>query len=415
MKRIIALIISALFAAFAAFGAAADGGDRLVVVFEEDFEEYENDVNVNSTKMPELFVCDYNSIGDGVICVKEDKNGNLSLYSHVFTQIYIGTPIVGEYEFSMTVHEAQGKVQSGLLVRAPKTGAAYYEGDGDKDTSTALSGLFINPHANSIGINVKTYDESSEKTNFVKNNITDFELPAGVTYPYDLRVRDDCETVSVYCGGELICRIKLSDPGKHYPDHQSSAEECFGTAVLYDAKGGELGAYKDPLMQSDASVIAWSTRVANMTVDNIVLKTTAAYKTILTIDKIPSKITEKNVEEVCGLIKEARELYDSLSDEDRALVKNADKLIDAENAAAPLVPETTVTDAVTETDEPDTEAQTAPTDDGATAPDPTGTAGEAEETVYKTVDDSLAVYIIIAAILAMIGAAAGIVAVKIRK
>ena len=417
MKRITALLLAALFAAFSAATAAAEGGDDgLVAVFEEDFEEYENDVNVSSTKMPEIFICDYNSIGDGIICVKEDKNGNLSLFSHVFTQIFISTPIIGKYEFSMKVYEAQGNIQSGLLVRAPKTDAAYYEADGNPDTSTALSGLFINPHNSSFGVNVKTYDESSPQTNCVKNNITTFDLPEGTSYPYELKVKDDCETVSLFCNGTLICSVKLADPGKKYPGHQASASECFGSAVLYDAQGKELGSYKDPLMQSGESIIAWSTRAANMTVDDVTLRATAAYKTLVAIQKIPSKITEKNAEDAYGLITGARQLYDSLSDEDKALVGNIGKLTKAEDSVSKLMPETTAAGTDPETAVPATDAQT----DAGTAADTAGgdtdaPGTEQEEIVYKTVDDSLAVYIIIAVILAMIGAAAGIVAVKVRK
>ena len=46
---------------------AAGEDDGLVLIFEENFEEYEKDVNASSTLMPNFFVCDANSIGDGYI------------------------------------------------------------------------------------------------------------------------------------------------------------------------------------------------------------------------------------------------------------------------------------------------------------------------------------------------------------
>ena len=113
IKKLLAFLLALclMTGGFTLVALAADGDSDLVVIFEENFEEYEKDVNVSSTLMPDFFVNDANAIGDGYIKVLEATDGNLYLQSHVFTQIYSATPIVGAYEFSLDIHEAQGKVQ----------------------------------------------------------------------------------------------------------------------------------------------------------------------------------------------------------------------------------------------------------------------------------------------------------------
>ena len=123
IKKLLALLLTLCITAggFTLVALAAEGDDDLILIFEESFEEYEADVNVSSTLMPNFFINDANAIGDGYIKVIEAANGNLYLQSHVFTQVYSATPIVGAYEFSLDIHEAQGSVQTGVFVRASKT------------------------------------------------------------------------------------------------------------------------------------------------------------------------------------------------------------------------------------------------------------------------------------------------------
>ncbi|MBQ3869447.1 MAG: hypothetical protein II777_02780 [Clostridia bacterium] len=422
MKRFTAAVLSAIIAVLCFPGAAqAAGGEEPEVIFEENFESYESGVDVNSTSMTNVFVCDYNSIGDGLIAVSESPDGNLYLRSHVFTQIYVGAPITGAYEFSLDVLEAQGNVQSGVLIRAPKTDAAYYEGDGNPDTSTCLSGIYVNPHKDGVAVNVKTYDENSEQTNFVKNNIKVFALPDGVTsYPYNLKIKDDTEKIEIYCGGELLCSVVMSEPGKKYARHQA-ADKCFGKAVLYDKDGKELAVYTDPLLQCDGSIVGWSTRVADMCVDNVVLKTGKTYAAMLAVNVIPVKITKKNLKDASEKVKHARELYDALDEEQKALVPNIDRLTKAEKTVADLTPATT--GPKEEPTEAPTEAVTESVT-GAVTGAQTGiqtqsgepiTEKAAEEIEIKTVDDSLAIWILASVMIAAVLATAGFVFVKLRK
>lgn len=80
MKKIFALVLSVFLLAgmFLILAVADESADeQFITIFEENFEDYENNVNVSSTLMPNFFVCDYNAIGDGVIHVQETANGNL--------------------------------------------------------------------------------------------------------------------------------------------------------------------------------------------------------------------------------------------------------------------------------------------------------------------------------------------------
>lgn len=419
MRKIVsAILLLALFVTGLAIAPDAAGEDGAEVIFKEDFESYESGVDVNSTSMSSVFVCDYNSIGDGSISVSEASSGNLYLRSHVFTQIYIGTPIIGKYEFSLDVSEANGNIQAGVFVRAPKTIAAYYEGDGHPDTSTCLSGIYINPHKTSIGVNVKTYDAEADSTSNMQNNITMFDLPDGVRFPYTLKVKDDTEKIEIYCNDGLLCSVVMSEPGRIYEKHQAT-DPCFGKAVLYGKDGAEIATYKDPLLQSDGSVIGWSTRVSDISVDNIILKAEKTYAALLAINTVPAKVTKKNLKEAAEKVRAARELYDALTDGQKALITNLDRLTKAETEVKALTPETTEakevpTEALTETvtasltDEP----TAAPAEKAETEKD----AKETEEEIdIKTVDDSLAIWILISVMIAAAFATAGFVVIKLRK
>ena len=86
-------------------GCASSPYIRIVSVFrfEENFDEYEGDVNASATKLATFFHVDANAIGDGYVRVEEDpSNGNLYLKNHVFTQVYSKTGIRDPYEFAMT-------------------------------------------------------------------------------------------------------------------------------------------------------------------------------------------------------------------------------------------------------------------------------------------------------------------------
>lgn len=124
--------IPALCLALLLLGTAAtvlSGAAELSVVFEENFDEYEGDVNASATKLATFFHVDANAIGDGYVRVEEDpSNGNLYLKNHVFTQVYSKTGIRDPYEFAMTVYEMQGGHQAGVFFRAPACECAYYEG-----------------------------------------------------------------------------------------------------------------------------------------------------------------------------------------------------------------------------------------------------------------------------------------------
>ena len=432
IKKLLALLLALCLTAggFTLVTLAAEGGDDLILIFEESFEEYEADVNVSSTLMPNFFINDANAIGDGYIKVIEAGNGNLYLQSHVFTQIYSATPIVGAYEFSLDVLECQGKAQSGIFIRAPKTNAAYYEADGHPDTSTCQAGLFLYAHGSDLGVNVKTYDEKASGTSYLQNNTVTFPLPEGAAYPYTVRVVDTASEISIFVNGTLLCRVTFADPGQVYGSHESEGK-FFGSAKLLDAEGKELASYANPLLSSDGSYVGWTTRAANMSVDNVTVKVEAAYQTLLAIGKLPSKVTEKNMEETKEIAAEARTLYDALPEDKKALVINFGKLTKAEESISAIENATEApTDAPTEPEtEPVTEpAETpteAPTDPATQAPadmgEPTSeedtavtTDGETEPEV-KVIDDSLWIWILIAIMIVAVCGAAGFITVKVRK
>ena len=429
----LALALCLLVGLLSVTAAADEGADsNLVLIFEESFEEYEADVNVSSTLMPDFFINDANAIGDGYIKVIEAASGNLYLQSHVFTQIYSATPIVGAYEFSLDIHEAQGSVQTGVFVRASKTDAAYYEADGHPDTSTGRAGLFLYTRSNGLGVNVKTYDEKAESTACLQNNTVVFPLPEGASYPYNLCVKDSGSEIAISINGTLICRVTYSDPGKVYSNQHGSEGKFFGTAKLYDAEGNEKGSYTDPLLSSDGSYIGWATRAANMSVDNVTVKVETAYQALLAIGKLPSKVTEKNIEDVKEIVAEARALYDSLPEDKKALVINYGKLTKAEESIAAIenvteapteAPTEPETEPVTEPAETPTEEVTdgkteAPTDGSTEAPTEPVTEEATEELTgceVCTVDDSLAIWILIAIMIVAVCGAAGFITVKVRK
>lgn len=243
----------------------------MVVIFEENFDEYEAGVDVKNTKMPNFFFTEAQSIGNGSILVKEDHNGNLYLESRVFTQIYTKAPIEGAHVFSVDVSESQGTTQTGFYVRAPKNASAFYEGDGDADNSISLSGLMIYTKNDRLGVNVKSFDTSSPKS--VKNNTEWFALPAGAAMgnneSYNLRVEDNgVDEVKIYVNDTLMCRVTMANGGSTYGD-LGIAEPCFDNVTLYDAAENEKASYTKTLVMAEGSRIGWATRVAVMSVDSV--------------------------------------------------------------------------------------------------------------------------------------------------
>ena len=179
--------IPALCLALLLLGTAATvlpGAAELSVVFEENFDEYEGDVNASATKLATFFHVDANAIGDGYVRVEEDpSNGNLYLKNHVFTQVYSKTGIRDPYEFAMTVYEMQGGHQAGVFFRAPACECAYYEGDGgdpDNQISTGRSGIWVFVYRDRISVNIKAFDNS--KPAKVANIYHAFPLPEGSDY-----------------------------------------------------------------------------------------------------------------------------------------------------------------------------------------------------------------------------------------
>ena len=90
MKKFSVLLIAALLITACVPALPATAAEDIGVIYEEGFESYEKDVNVNSTSMTNVFVCDYNSIGDGLISVVESSDGNLYLKA-TFSRRYTRT------------------------------------------------------------------------------------------------------------------------------------------------------------------------------------------------------------------------------------------------------------------------------------------------------------------------------------
>ena len=269
-------------------------------------------------------------------------------------------------------------------------------------------------------MNVKTYDENAASTARLQNNTVHFSLPEGASYPYNLRVADSGSDIAIYVNDSLICRVTFSNPGQVYGNHESEGK-FFGEAKLFDADGNEKGAYTNPLMSSDAAYIGWTTRAADMIVDNVTVKVEAACQTLLAINKLPTKVTEKNIEDAKELAAAARAMYDALPEDKKALVVNYAKLTKTETSIEALE---NVTEAPTETPseiptETPTEAQTNASEDSTENMTDAITNSEVSDFVTdrspQEVDDSLAVWVLIAVMLVAVGVTAGYVTVKVRK
>lgn len=373
--------IPALCLALLLLGTAAtvlSGAGELSVVFEENFDEYEGDVNASATKLATFFHVDANAIGDGYVRVEEDpSNGNLYLKNHVFTQVYSKTGIRDPYEFAMTVYEMQGGHQAGVFFRAPACECAYYEGDGgdpDNQTSTGRSGIWVFVYRDRISVNIKAFDNS--KPAKVANIYHAFPLPEGSDYGkgIELRIIDNGTDAQIMADGTLVCTLKFSEEtGRKWTQNGiDRAIMLFKTVTMLGADGAEILTASDTYVSATESTIGWATRVADMRIDNV-----------------------------------------------RVLMQTAQETTGA--AVTDTEPEST--GSVSET-EPDSTASA--TENVTTAPVPASTGSETEEEtgteagttagiITETVDDSLAIWIMVAVMLVAVGVTGGIVTAKKRR
>lgn len=258
--------IPALCLALLLLGTAAtvlSGAAELSVVFEENFDEYEGDVNASATKLATFFHVDANAIGDGYVRVEEDpSNGNLYLKNHVFTQVYSKTGIRDPYEFAMTVYEMQGGHQAGVFFRAPACECAYYEGDGgdpDNQTSTGRSGIWVFVYQDRISVNIKAFDNS--KPAKVANIYHAFPLPEGSDYGkgIELRIIDNGTDAQIMADGTLVCTLKFSEEtGRKWTQNGiDRAIMLFKTVTMLGADGAEILTASDTYVSATESTIGW--------------------------------------------------------------------------------------------------------------------------------------------------------------
>jgi hypothetical protein len=389
--RIAAVVLLSLTLCLSAVVLTA-GAQEMVAVVDESFDDYDVDVNGSATGLKDAFILDANAIGDGYIKVCEDDRGNLYLQSHVFTQVYLREALTSSYIFSLTSNEMQGGHQAGVFLRAPANKAAYYEGDGgdpERTASEGLTGIWVYASYDSLDINIKSY--GADKTNKVQNNTYAFALPegshCGQGSSLDLRFEDDGASLTVYADDQLVCTLRFGEVGGKWSDLGVTVA-CFQTVTLLDANGTECMTVENPYVSANESIVGWATRVANMSVDNVKISIPAS--------EVPTEApTEAPTDPVENLTTEPEQSSEA----------------GTEAPADPGAGEQTVTEtAAGEGTEPATEtAAQAATGDGTEAV--TDAVTEAE-TVTEIVDDSLAVWILVAVMLVAIGVSAGILVAK---
>lgn len=364
------------------------------VVLNENFDDYDADADVKVSRLPEYFTADAISIGDGHIKIQENtETGNLHLMSHVFTQTYLTKGLRDGYVFSIDVFSVQGDKQCTLFLRAPTTGAAYYEADGHEGNSCCQSGINFYFRNNALEMNVQSYDAAEPGS--IKYNLFSLKLPEGVHFNNGeayttLTVVDDNETIQIYVEGTHLATLVMEEGKRGQFGSLKINDPCFKKITVKDASGEELGVVENTLVSSKESVVGWATRVANMVVDNVVLALPSA--------SVPTEApTEAPTEPVTG------------------------------NPAG--TPGENVTDAPGQDtpgeDAPGEDATGAPGGDGTVAPDE-GTVAETETDIDKVeepTDNQEQVVIggdiiatsLVAVMLVVIGATAGYITVKVRK
>lgn len=373
---LLALVLSCSVIPLTAGMLTVHAGDMTVMV-EESFDDYDKGVDGASTSLGKYFDVEANSIGDGYVRIKEDDTGNLILESHVFTQCYLKNPLVNPYVFSLTAYEMQGGHQSGVFFRGPKNVSAYYEGDdGDpnRGASCGFTGIWVYAYSDVIDVNIKSHDTS--KPHSVLDNTTSFAMPDGSSCGggshCDIRIEDNFQNAALYVDDNLICTFEFSEEvvKRGYSDVGVSVA-CSKSVTLKDGSGEVLTTIENPLVSSAQSICGWATRSANMSVDNVRIEVEQAE-------------TEKPTEKP------------------------------TEPATEPATePETSPVESETPADEENTSAAS-----DSSVPETKNemhaeTVGETDDaTEVRIVDDSLAVWILIAVMLVAVGVTAGILFVR---
>lgn len=247
-------------------------------------------------------------------------------------------------------------------------------GDPDNQTSTGRSGIWVFVYRDRISVNIKAFDNS--KPAKVANIYHAFPLPEGSDYGkgIELRIIDNGTDAQIMADGTLVCTLKFSEEtGRKWTQNGiDRAIMLFKTVTMLGADGAEILTVSDTYVSATESTIGWATRVADMRIDNV-----------------------------------------------RVLMQTAQETTGA--AVTDTEPEST--GSVSET-EPDSTASA--TENVTTAPVPASTGSETEEEtgteagttagiITETVDDSLAIWIMVAVMLVAVGVTGGIVTAKKRR
>ncbi len=381
-KRMIACLVAAAMAlgslvlvAFAAEMPEKADLSNMTVIVDESFDDYDSDVDGKTSTLGQYFTMDANSIGDGSIKIQEN-GANLHLKSHVFTQIYTKDPLTKGYIYSMDIFQTQGAYQSGMFVRAPQTGAAYYEADGHEQNSACQSGIVLYFRNDALEVNIKTMDTSAPQN--IGHNIFSFPLPDGVAYNdgqsyTGIRVEDNNHEIKFYAEDTLLCRLVPESPNARGYARLNITDSCFEKITVYDAAGAEQGVVENTLVMAKKANVGWFTRVADMIVDNVKLMVPASTVETEAPTAAPTEAPTQPVE------------------------------APTEEASAPVEDATHA----------DTEPTTAPIG-GETGEETTATAPTEPDVEVRYVDDSLLVPILLAVMLIAIGGAAGYITVKLK-
>ena len=190
----------------------------------------------------------------------------------------------------------------------------------------------------------------------------------------ELRIIDNGTDAQIMADGTLVCTLKFSEEtGRKWTQNGiDRAIMLFKTVTMLGADGAEILTASDTYVSATESTIGWATRVADMRIDNV-----------------------------------------------RVLMQTAQETTGA--AVTDTEPEST--GSVSET-EPDSTVSA--TENVTTAPVPTSTGSETEEEtgteagttagiITETVDDSLAIWIMVAVMLVAVGVTGGIVTAKKRR
>ena len=128
----------------------------------------------------------------------------------------------------------------GLRIPADQSikSAAIYEpdnGDGDHTSYLGSSGIFLYASENTLEVTVHVKDTSRDLG--ASSLGYTFTLPKGVSFDTGATVRfeDKGDTVTIFCEGELLATIKLSDRGRD--ENQSWKGEIYRRAEILDAEG----------------------------------------------------------------------------------------------------------------------------------------------------------------------------------